>query len=80
MSNTTELSVPIAEESSLGVPGPDNQTDDVQIAGGGRKELSFVVYRMPFFVSEPLKPHLQMFWNSLNKNSFREPLQWDIFL
>jgi len=45
--------VPTGEVSSVGVPSLDNQTNDVQIAGGGRKSLSVVPYRKQLFV-----PHL----------------------
>jgi len=38
-SNPTQLSVPTGEVSSIGVPCLDNQTNDVQIAGGGIKSL-----------------------------------------
>jgi len=48
-SNTTQLSVPTGEVSSIGGPGLDNQTNDVQIVGGGRKRLSVVPYRKEFF-------------------------------
>jgi len=50
-SNTTQLSVPTGEVSSIGAPSLDNQTNDVQIAGGGRKSLSVVPYRKQLFVS-----------------------------
>jgi len=49
-SNPTQLSVPTGEVSSVGVPSLDNQTNDVQIAGGGRKSLSVVPYRKQLFV------------------------------
>jgi len=48
-SNTTQLSVPTGEVSSIGVPSLDNQTNDVQIGGGGRKSLSVVPYRKQLF-------------------------------
>jgi len=41
----------IGEVSSIGVPSLDNQTNDVQIAGGGRKSLSVVPYRKQLSVS-----------------------------
>jgi len=50
-SNTTQLSVPAGEVSSIGGPVLDNQTNDVQIVGGGRKRLSVVPYRKQLFVS-----------------------------
>jgi len=48
-SNPTQLSVPTGEVSSI--PSLDNQTNDVQIAGGGRKRLSVVPYSKQLFVS-----------------------------
>jgi len=50
-SNPMQLSVPTGEVSSIGVPSLDNQTNDVQIANGGRKSLSVVPYRKQIFVS-----------------------------
>jgi len=50
-SNTTQLSVPTGAVSSIGVPSLDNQTNDVQIAGGGRKSLSVVPYRKQLIVA-----------------------------
>jgi len=50
-SNPTQLSVPTGEISSIGVLSLDNQTNDVHIAGGGRKSLSVVPYRRQLFVS-----------------------------
>jgi len=44
-SNTTQLFVTTGEVSSIGVPSLDNQTNAVQIVGGGRKNLSIVPYR-----------------------------------
>jgi len=46
-----QLSVPTGEVISIGVPSFDNQTNDVQIAGGGRKSLSVVPNRKQLFVS-----------------------------
>jgi len=43
--------VPKGEVSSIGVPGLDNLTNDVQIAGDGRRRLSVVPYRKQLFVS-----------------------------
>jgi len=43
--------VPTSEISSIGGPGLDNQTNDVQIVGGGRKRLSIIPYRKQLFVS-----------------------------
>jgi len=43
--------VPTGEVSSIGDPSLDNQTNDVQIAGGGRKSLSVVSYRKQLLVS-----------------------------
>jgi len=43
--------VPTGEVSSIGVPGLDNQTNDVQIVGGGRKRLSVVPFRKQLFMS-----------------------------
>jgi len=43
--------VPTGEVSYIGVPSLDNQTNDVQVAGGGRKSLSVVPYRKQLFVS-----------------------------
>jgi len=43
--------VPTGEVSSIGVPRLDNQTNDVQIAGGGGKSISVVPYRKQLFVS-----------------------------
>jgi len=48
---SAQLSVPTGEVSSIGVPSLDNQTNDVQIAGGGRKSLSVVPYRKQLLVS-----------------------------
>jgi len=42
-SNPTQLSAPTGEVSSIGVPSLDNQTNDVQIAGGGRKSISVTI-------------------------------------
>jgi len=50
-SNPTQLSVPTGEVSSIEVPSLVNQTNDVQVAGGGRKRLSVVPYRKQLFVS-----------------------------
>jgi len=46
-SNTTCFSVPIGKVSS----GLDNQTNNVQIRGGGRKRLLVVPYRKQLFES-----------------------------
>jgi len=50
-SNTTQLSVPTGEDSSIGVPGLDNLTNDIQILGDGRKRVSVITYRKQLFVS-----------------------------
>jgi len=42
--------VPKGEISSIGVPGLDNLTNDVQIAGDGRRRLSVVPYMKQLFV------------------------------